>query len=211
MPTTPILKVAAAWIGSNTDDGVRTAIKYFERAIELDPTYAAPYTGLANAYSTQGFSYSLPPREAYPRAKAAAAKALALDENSADAYATLCFIRVHFDWDWQAAGRDCTRALELDPNSGDAAGSASDYYFLMGRTDEALVLLRRAVERDPLSAAAYDGLGWGYFFSRRYDDAIAAFQKALALDPPVRSRSSSKRHAECSGRFWWSWRSVVCE
>ncbi len=169
--------------GSNTDDGVRTAIKYFERAIELDPTYAAPYAGLANAYGAQGFSYSVPPREAYPRAKAAAAKALALDENSADAYATLCFIRVHFDWDWQAAGRDCTRALELDPNSVDAAAPASDYYLLMGRTDEALVLLRRAVERDPLSAAAYDGLGWGYLFSRRYDDSIGAFQKALALNP----------------------------
>ena len=169
--------------GSNTDDGVKTAIKYFQRAIELDPTYAAPYAGLAHAYSAQGFAYSVPPREAYPRAKAAAAKALALDENSAEAYASLCWIRVHFDWDWPAAGRDCTRALELDPNSVDAAARASDYYLLMGRTDEALVLLRRAVERDPLAAAAYTSLGWGYFFSRRYDDSIGAFQKALALNP----------------------------
>jgi len=168
---------------SNTGDGVRTAIKYFERAIELDPAYAAPYAGLADAYGTQGFAYSVPPREAYPRAKAAAAKALSLDENSAEAYASLCWIRVHFDWDWPAAGRDCTRALELDPNSVDAAARASDYYLLMGRTDEALVLLRRAVERDPLSAAAYVGLGWGYWFSRRYDDSIGAFQKALALNP----------------------------
>ena len=169
--------------GSNTDDGVRTAIKYFERAIELDPAYAAPYAGLAHAYSKQGFYYFVPPREAYPRAKTAAAKALALDENSAEAYASLCWINVHFDWDWQAAGRDCTRALELDPNSGDAAYYASNYYLLMGRTDEALVLLRRAVERDPLAAAAYTSLGWCYFFSRRYDDSIGAFQKALALDP----------------------------
>ena len=169
--------------GSNTDDGVKTAIKYFQRAIELDPTYAAPYAGLAHAYSAQGFAYSVPPREAYPRAKAAAAKALALDENSAEAYASLCWIRVHFDWDWPAAGRDCTRALELDPNSVDAAARASDYYLLMGRTDEALVLLRRAVERDPRAAAAYTSLGWGYFFSRRYDDSIGAFQKALALNP----------------------------
>ena len=169
--------------GANTGDGVRTAIKYFERAIELDPTYAAPYTGLADAYRKQGHNYYLPPREAYPRAKEAAAKALALDENSAKAYATLCHIRVHFDWDWQAAERDCTRALELDPNSSDAAGAASEYYLLMGRTDEALVLRRRAVERDPLSARAHDNLGWGYFMSRRYDDAIAAFQQALALNP----------------------------
>ena len=84
------IKGRSSMCGANTDDGVRTAIKYFERAIELDPTYAAPYAGLADAYSTQGFSYSLPPREAYPRAKAAAAKALALDENSAEAYASLC-------------------------------------------------------------------------------------------------------------------------
>ena len=168
---------------SNTDDGVRTAIKYFERAIELDPAYAAPYAGLAHAYNKQGFNYYLPPREAYPRAKTAAAKALALDENSAEAYASLCWIRVHFDWDWQAAGRDCTRALELDPNSGDAAHYASNYNLLMGRTDEALVLLRRAVERDPLAAAAYTSLGWGYLFSRRYDDAMGTFQKALALNP----------------------------
>ena len=155
------IKGRSSMCGANTDDGVRTAIKYFERAIELDPTYAAPYAGLADAYSTQGFGYFVPPREAYPRAKAAAAKALALDENSAEAYASLCWIRVHFDWDWPAAGRDCTRALELDPNSGDAAPSASDYYLLMGRTDEALVLLRRAVERDPLSAAAYTSARMG--------------------------------------------------
>lgn len=189
------IKGRSSLCGSNTDDGVRTAIKYFERAIGMDPAYAAPYAGLADAYSTQGFSYYLPPREAYPRAKAAAAEALALDENSAEAYASLCWINVHFDWDWQAAGRDCTRALELDPNSGDAAAPASDYYFLMGRMDEALVLLRRSVERDPLSAAAYDGLGWGYLFSRRYDDSIGAFQKALALNPMDAGAWESLGHA----------------
>jgi len=167
---------------ANTGDGVTTAIKYFEKAIELDPTSAASYAGLADAYGTQGASHFLPPREAFPRAKAAAAKALALDENSAEAYATLCFIRVHFDWDWQAAERDCARTAELGPNS-DAADAISEYYFLMGRTDEALALRRRSVERDPLSAGAHDNLGWGYFLSRRYDDAIGEFQKGLALDP----------------------------
>ena len=166
-----------------SNDGIRTAIKYFERAIKLDPTYAAPYAGLADAYSTQGFNYFVPPREAFPRAKAAAAKALTLDENSAEAYTSLCWIAVHFDWDWQAAGRDCTRALELDPNSADAAGAASEYYLLMGRTDEALVLLRQSVARDPLNAAAQDQLGWVYFVSRRYDEAIAAYRQTLALDP----------------------------
>jgi TolB-like protein/DNA-binding winged helix-turn-helix (wHTH) protein/Flp pilus assembly protein TadD len=165
------------------DVGVSTAIKYFERAIELDPAYAAPFAGLAAAYSAQGFNYFVPPREAYPRAKAAAAKALSLDENSADAYSSLCWTDVHFDWDWQAAGRDCTRALELDPNSPDAAFTASDYDILMGRTDEALVLLRQSVERDPLAAGSHVSLGWGCFESRRYDDAIAAFRQALALDP----------------------------
>jgi TolB-like protein/DNA-binding winged helix-turn-helix (wHTH) protein/Tfp pilus assembly protein PilF len=188
--------------GSNTDDGVRTAIKYFERAIELDSAYAAPYTGLAHAYSKQGFNYYLPPREAYPRAKAAAAKALTLDENSAEAYASLCWINVHFDWDWQAAGRDCTRALELDPNSGDAAHYASNYYLLMGRTDEALVLLRRAVERDPLAAAAYTSLGWGYLFSRRYDDSIGAFQKALALNPMDAYAWESLGHAYVAKKMY---------
>jgi tetratricopeptide (TPR) repeat protein len=177
------IKGRSSLCASNTGDEVRTAIKYFEKAIELAPTYAASYAGLADAYSTQGFSYYLPPREAYPRAKAAAAKALALDENSTEAYASLCWINVRFDWDWQAAERNCTRALELDPNSGDAAGPASDYYFLTGRPDEGLALLRRSVERDPLSAGAHHSLGWGYFMSRRYDEAITALRQALALDP----------------------------
>jgi TolB-like protein/DNA-binding winged helix-turn-helix (wHTH) protein len=187
---------------TSTDEGVRTAIKYFERAIELDPTYAAPYAGLACAYSTQGLNYFVPPREAYPRAKAVAAKALALDENSAEAYASLCCINVHFDWDWQAAGRDCTRAVELDPNSLGTGSSASDYYLLMGRTDEALVLLRRAVERDPLAAAAYTSLGWGYLSSRRYDDSIGAFQKALALNPMDANAWESLGHAYVAKKMY---------
>ena len=165
------------------EDDVRISIKYFEKAIELEPTYAAPYTGLADAYSTLGEYEYAPPREAYPRAKEAVAKALALDANLAEAYASLCYISLLFDWDWQAAQRDCIRALALNPNSATALRWSSHYPLVMGRKEECMALSRRYVERDPLAPAAYENLAYTYYFLREYDGAVEQCQKALALDP----------------------------
>ena len=165
------------------EDDVRISIKYFEKAIELEPTYAAPYTGLADAYSALGEYEYAPPREAYPRAKEAAAKALALDANLAEAYASLCHISLLFDWDWQSAQRDCTRALSLNPNSATALRWSSHYPLVLGRKEESLALSRRYVERDPLAPAAYENLACTCYFLREYDGAVEQCQKALALDP----------------------------
>jgi len=165
------------------EDDVRISIKYFERAIELEPTYAAPFTGLADAYSTLGEYGYAPPRETYPRAKEAAARALALDGNLAEAYASLCYINLLFDWDWQAAQRNCARALALNPNAATALRWSSHYPLVMGRKEECLALSRRYVERDPLAPAAYDNLAHACYFLREYDGAVEQCQKALALDP----------------------------
>jgi TolB-like protein/DNA-binding winged helix-turn-helix (wHTH) protein/cytochrome c-type biogenesis protein CcmH/NrfG len=168
---------------TRTKAGIENSIAYFQKAIALDPTGAILNAGLADAFSVQGDLYYIPPKEAYPRAKAAAAKALALDPNLAEAYASLCHITFRFDWDWPAAERDCTRAVELNPNSASALASASDYFIAMGRFEEGLALSRRYVERDPLSPASHNLLGWNYYESRRYDEAIAECKKALELDP----------------------------
>ncbi len=187
---------------TRTKAGIENSIAYFQKGIALDPTCAILYAGLADAFSAQGDFYYIPPKEAYPQAKAAAAKALALDPNLAEASASLCHIRFYFDWDWPAAQRDCTRAVELNPNSAAALASASDYFIAMGRFEEGLALNRRYVERDPLSPASHNLLGWNYYESRRYDEAIQEYQKALELDPNYRSSWEGLGHAYLEKRMY---------
>src|SRR5205807_1172664 len=106
-----------------TEDGARKAIEYFQSAIEKDPTYALAYTGLADCYSVLGTSYnvaSLSPSEAIPKAKAAAMKALEMDDTLAEAHTSLAYIRLNYDWDWAGAEREFKRAIELDPNYANA-------------------------------------------------------------------------------------------
>jgi len=166
-----------------TEAGCRTAIKWFEKAIDRDSTYAPPYAGVADAYYTLAYLNFVPPREAIPRAKEAAAKALALDESVAEAYASLCWIRTLYDWDWQAAGKACARAVELNPNSAYAQHAFSHYLWVMGRMDEAFLASRHYLELDPLTTTAHVHLGSHYCFSHQYDQAIEQFQEALRLDP----------------------------
>jgi TolB-like protein/Tfp pilus assembly protein PilF len=166
-----------------TEDRCWTSIKWFEKAIERDPTYAAPYTGLADAYYALAYLNFRPPKEAFSRAKQAAAMALARDANSAEAYASLCYVRALFDWDWQAAQRDCTRAIELNPNSAYAQHSYSHYLWAVGRMEESLAVSKRYLELDPLTPTPYSHMGSQYFLSRRYEESIEYFRKALTLDP----------------------------
>jgi TolB-like protein/Tfp pilus assembly protein PilF len=166
-----------------TEDHCWTSIKWFEKAIERDPTYAAPYAGQADAYYVLAYLNFRPPREAFSRAKEAAAKALAWDANSAEAYASLCYIRTLFDWDWQAAQRDCTQAIELNPNSAYAQHAYSHYLWAVGRMEESLAVSKRYIELDPLTPTPYSHMGSQYYLSRRNDESIEYFQKALALDP----------------------------
>jgi len=169
-----------------TEDGARKAIEYFQLAIEKDPTYALAYTGLADCYSVLGTSYnvaSLSPSEAIPKAKAAATKALEMDDTLAEAHTSLAYIRLNYDWDWAGAEREFKRAIELDPNYANAHHWYSHYLMAMSRPEESLAESKRALELDQLDMVMNLHLGWHYIYAHQYDLAIEQFRKTLEMDP----------------------------
>ncbi len=166
-----------------TEESGQSAIQYFERAIERDPTFAPAFAGLADAYIFQGRFHYLPPNEMFREAKPVAAKALALDPKSAEAYASLCSIASFYDWDWRAAEMACSRAIELNPSYGPAHHIYSHYFISTGRFAESLRESLRYLELDPLSPAARTHLGTHYKMARQYDLAIEELRKTVELAP----------------------------
>jgi len=165
-----------------TQDGYSKAIEHFQSAIEKDPSFALAYAGLADCYNILS-SYGLSsPKETFPLGKAAATKALELDQNLAEAHTSMAYEKYQFEWDWAGAEREFKRAIELNPNY----PTAHHWYGLelanMGRLDEAFRELKRAQELDPLSLVIIASTGWALYEARRYDEAIAEFQKALDMD-----------------------------
>jgi serine/threonine-protein kinase len=169
------------YLGKMTEGDYREALKYFDRAIGQDPTFALGYAGLSNAYAAL-YGTFLPVAEGMPKAKAAALKALALDPDLADAHATLGGIQMSYEWDWQAAERSARRAVELKPND---AGIRFGYGYLLvvlGRLDEAAVQLNLARQLDPLSLHIEVTSVWPLYYGRRYPQTIAALEKTVAGD-----------------------------
>jgi tetratricopeptide (TPR) repeat protein len=165
---------------------VRTAIDCFNQAIEKDPKYALAYTGLADCYCSLGFGFdagSLSPNEAIPKAKAAALRALEMDDALAEAHTSLAFIKLNYDWEWSGAEREFKRAIELNPNYDNAHHWYSHYFTAMGRTEESLAESKHALELDRLGLIMNVHLGWHYFYAREYDLAIQQFRKTLQLEP----------------------------
>ena len=128
-----------------TGDGLKKAIDYFNQAIENDPNYAAAYTGLADAYALSGdWEYGiLSPEEAFPKAKAAATKALALDDNLAEAHTSLAFVLDLYDWDWESAEQEYKRAIALNPSYATAHHWYAWHLIVMGRDSEAVAELKK--------------------------------------------------------------------
>ncbi|MCA1626925.1 MAG: tetratricopeptide repeat protein, partial [Acidobacteria bacterium] len=127
------------------------AISYFQQAIEIDPSYALAYTGLADAYRSLTLAGEMNPTEVFPKAKAAAQKAIEIDDTLADAHAVLGFIIFWYDWDWNAAENQYQRALALDPNNADAHLFYANLLSSTGRRAEGLAEAKRARELDPLN------------------------------------------------------------
>ncbi len=166
-----------------TAEGLKKSIKLFEQAIDIDPAYALAYTGVADAYLNLGGWGHQPFREAYPRARAAATRALAIDETLAEAHVSLAMVQKEYDWDWPAAGRGYERALELNPNGAVACQWFGEYLAAVGRHEEAIAMLKRAIDLDPLSLIIHATLGrHGYYFARQYGRAIAQLRKTLEMD-----------------------------
>ena len=166
-----------------TGEGLLKGRAYFEQALDKDPLYARAYSGLADAYTNMTFYGVLSAREAMPRAKAAAQKALEIDDTLAEAHASLGMAVFYYDWDWALAEHELERAIELSPGYSTARYWYAVFLADLGRGEESIRAMRRALEVDPLSLRTRCDVGWTYFFARRYDEAIKQFKETLAIDP----------------------------
>jgi len=158
------------------------AIEYFQQAIEKDPGYALAYAGLADTYISQAWFGEVAPRVAVPRAKAAAMKALDIDDGLAEAHVSLGFANCIYDWDWPAAAKHFERALALSPGYATAHSWHAAYLAALGRSDEALIEAKRAFDLDPASPGINQLMGIQFLYARRFDEAIEQFRKALEMD-----------------------------
>ncbi|MEZ5429523.1 MAG: protein kinase [Pyrinomonadaceae bacterium] len=166
-----------------TEDWIKKGIKHFQEAIDLDPNYALAYSGIAEAYgllasSTGGWQ----PRKAYPKAKAAAQKALEIDDTLGEAHCSLGFFRLLYDWNFPEAEKEFRRAIELSPDHPNAHDGLGFYLKAVGRHAEAIEKCKKLQELDPLFPFAYVSLGYAYYFARDFDQAIEECNKALELD-----------------------------
>ncbi len=164
-------------------EGYKRGIEYFGQAIEKDPGYALAYAGVADSYNglAGGLIY-LPPSETLPKAKAAAMKALELDDTLAEGHAALAYTEF-FGWEWASAEREFKRAIELNPNSAVSHTRYAEFLQARGRFNESMAEGHRAQELDPLSPLILTQLGYLDLLTRQYDESIAQFHKALDLYP----------------------------
>jgi len=168
-----------------TADGLKTAVAYFDQAIEKDPNYAQAYAGSADSYALMGdWQYGvLAPKEALPRAEAAAIKALELDSTLGEAHTSLAFTLDGFDWDWGSAEREFKRALELNPGYATAHHWYAWHLALVGRNAEAIAEMKRARNLDPLSLIISADLAELLVIAHSYDESIEQSRKTIEMDP----------------------------
>lgn len=166
-----------------TEGGFLDAIAQFQDAIQKDPEYALAYAGIADCYTLLAVWAYVPPVEAFPLGKAAAVKALQLDDGLAEAHASLARNKIGFEWDWAGAQKEFERALQLNPNYGTAHYWYSYYDLAMGNLDEAARKMERALALDPLSVNMNAEMGRNLLYRRQYDAAIEHERNALRLEP----------------------------
>jgi DNA-binding winged helix-turn-helix (wHTH) protein/TolB-like protein/Tfp pilus assembly protein PilF len=166
-----------------TQAGSEQSLKYFRLAIEADPTYAPAYAGLADAYAILVWQQNLSQNEFVPKAKAAAAKALEIDETIAEAHASLGFVKFWYDWDFAGAETEYRRAIQLNPNYSTAHHWYGESLVLTGRAEEGFRELALAQQADPLSLIINSDIGKMFFFTGQQDRAIEQLQKVLEMDP----------------------------
>ncbi|HEU4588024.1 MAG TPA: protein kinase [Gemmatimonadales bacterium] len=176
------LKGRFAW-NQRTDRSIPEAARYFEQATTRDPRFARAYAGLADAYILLPSYSGASPDTAWPKAKAAAARALALDSTLAEAYTSLAYGTMLYEWDWVQAEDLFKRALAADPSYANAHHWYADFLAGRGRLDEALREMRRAAQLDPLSRIIAAEVAWVLYTMHRDDEAMAELDRALRLDP----------------------------
>ena len=176
------LKARHFW-NKRTEENIRKALSYFQQAIDNDPSDAQGYAGLADSYNILGYYNALPPNEAYPKGKAAALKALELDDSLAGPHAALGVVKRDFEWDWSGAEAEFQRAIELNPGYVEAYHWHSTLLSMLGRHADALREKKKALAMDPLSVVIRTDLARMYYFSRDYDQSLEQYRAALDMDP----------------------------
>jgi serine/threonine-protein kinase len=166
-----------------SEKGLKTAIRYFEQAIEKDPHYALAWAGIADSYSLLGEFGNIPRKELYPKAEAAVKKALEIDNRLAEVHTSLASLLMLSKWDWANSEKEFKLALELNPNYATAHHWYSQWFLNMGRLEEALRMISRAAELDPVSQAILKDKGLALYYNRQYDEAIEMARRTLELDP----------------------------
>src|ERR1051325_3169619 len=165
-----------------TEESLKRGIGFFRDAIESDPSFASAYAGLADSFVTLATNVPLPPQDTMPKAKAAAQRAIEIDEGLAEAWASLGAVRWWYDWDWEGAEQAYRKAIELNPNYATAHDGYAMLLCARGRFDEAIEQNTRASDLDPLSLIIGVHAGWPFHFARDYESAVRRFRKALELD-----------------------------
>jgi serine/threonine protein kinase/Tfp pilus assembly protein PilF len=169
------------YLNKRSAESIRKGIGFFQQAIDLDTAYALAYAGISEACVLLAAQAAMAPHEAYPKALAMALKAVALDDQSAEAHVCLAHVNVHMS-DLTSAGKEFARALELEPNYGPAYQFGSEYYGAIGQPDSALASIRRALELDPLDIAANASLASDLIDKKQYGEAILRLRQTLELD-----------------------------
>jgi tetratricopeptide (TPR) repeat protein len=166
-----------------TEDNFRKGIEHFQQAIEVDPDYAQAYAGLADSYILLGYYGAYAPDDVMPKAKAAAVKALELDDSLAEAHNSLAYILYVYEWKWSASEKEFKKAIKLNPKYATAHHWYAFKLAAIGRHADAIAEMKLARELDPLALIINTEVGWAYYFARQYDKAIEQYQKALEMDP----------------------------
>lgn len=166
-----------------TAESLRLAIENFQQAIAIAPNYAPAYAGLADSYAMMSGYTFVAPNEAMPKARAAALKALQLDDSLAEAHTSLAEVAENYDWDWETAEKEFRRAIQLNPNYPTAHQWYAEFLAFQGRFDEALAESERAQQLDPLSLIIASDNAAIYYFAGRDDEAIQRFRRVLAMEP----------------------------
>ena len=215
------------FFNKRTAASLEQAIGYFQQAIIKDPNYARPYAGLADCYALMSGYSGRPQTEFMPKARAAALRALQIDDNLPEAHTALALIVQNYDWDWQTAEKEFRRAIELNPNYATAHHWYAEHLMWSGRFDEALQESERARQLDPLSLIIAADNGAILYFSRQYDRAIEKWRSVREMDPDF-SRAHLIRGAYVekgmfaealadTGRLrpmtpvpgYWSWQAII--
>jgi serine/threonine-protein kinase len=166
-----------------TQKEMQRALELFQQAAEADPSYAPAYSGIADASALLASWQFKTPEEMYPQAVAAARRAIELDPNSADAHASLGFVKQNWEWDWEGVTRELGRAIQLNPNHETAHRWLSAFLAGTGKGEDAIPIAQRALELDPISVLPRMNLGIIHFLGGRMRDAEAEFRRVIEMDP----------------------------